>query len=206
MDGTLVDSNYHHASCWHRAFLEHEVVLPVWRLHRHVGMGGDKYVAAVAGQATEDSLGDSLRNRWAELFDEVIDDVQAVSGARQLVEALKDRGHTVVIASSTIDRHLDAYLGMLDIAGLVDGHTTKDDVEESKPEADLIEAALITAGTREAVMVGDSPWDIIAARRAGLDTIAVLTGGFASCELDGAVSVYDSVDDLRVDLDGTGLA
>jgi HAD superfamily hydrolase (TIGR01509 family) len=128
------------------------------------------------------------------------------AGAHQFVEALNERGHIVVLASSATERHLTGYLAKLDIAELIDGHTTSDDVEESKPEADLIEAALATAGTREAVMIGDSPWDIIAARRAGLETIAVLSGGFAGCELDGAAAIYGSVDDLRVDLDATRLA
>ncbi len=206
LDGTLLDSNYHHAFCWYRAFAEHGIVLPLWQLHRHIGMGGDKYVAAVAGQLVEDSQGDSLRDRWENLFDELIDDVQPVAGAHQFVEALKNRGHGVVIASSAIERHLTVYLAKLEIADLIDGHTTSDDVAESKPEADLIEAALAKAGTREAVMIGDSPWDIIAARRAGLETIAVLSGGFATCELNGAAAIYESVDTLRAGLNTTRLA
>ena len=74
IDGTLVDSNYHHALCWFRAFREHELTIPLWRLHRHVGMGGDKYVAAVCDEDVEARLGDSLRARWEELFDTVINE------------------------------------------------------------------------------------------------------------------------------------
>ena len=205
IDGTLVDSNYHHVLCWHRAFVEHELAIPVWQLHRHVGMGGDKYVAAVAGDAVEQRLGDSLRDRWEELFDDVIDEVQPLPGAREFVEALKERGHVVVVATSSIERHLDILFEKLGIGELVDGRTTSDDVEASKPAPDLVEAALAKAQTRDAVMVGDTPWDIEAARRAGIDTICLLTGGFARCELTDAVAVYESLDELRAQLDNSGL-
>ena len=84
---------------------------------------------------------------------------------------------------------------------LVDAWTTKDDVEASKPAPDLVEAALAKAATRDAVMVGDTPWDIEAARRAGIDTICLLTGGYARCELTEAVAVYESLDELRAGLD-----
>jgi HAD superfamily hydrolase (TIGR01509 family) len=203
VDGTLVDTNYQHAWCWYRAFCDHGMVLPLWRLHRHVGIGGDKYVAAVAGEAVEEAQGDSLRERWESLFDTVIGDVHPFAGAHQFVEELKERGHVVVLASSAIERHLTIHLAKLGIADLIDGYTTSDDVEESKPEADLIEAALAGAGTRNAVMIGDSPWDVMAAGRAGLKTIAVRTGGFSTSELEGAAAIYDSVDDLRAVLDAS---
>jgi HAD superfamily hydrolase (TIGR01509 family) len=201
VDGTLVDSNYHHALCWHRALLDHALAIPVWQLHRHVGMGGDTYVAAVAGHEVERSLGEALRSRWEELFDDMIDDVQPLPGARELVEAFKERGHVVVIASSSIERHLKVLLGKLEIRDLVDGWTTKDDVQTSKPAPDLIKVALEKAETAHAVMVGDTPWDIQAARRAGLATVCVLTGGYAHCELSGAAAVYESLCELRGHLD-----
>jgi len=205
VDGTLVDSNYHHALCWFRAMREHDLTVPLWRLHRHVGMGGDKYVAAVCGDEVEESVGDELRDRWEELFDETIEEVQPVAGARELVGELKARGHTVVIASSSIERHLDVLLDKVGISELVDHRTMKDDVERSKPHPDLVEAALEQAGTRSAVMIGDSPWDIEAARHAGIGTIGVLTGGFAAAELEGALAVSDSVAELSRDLDATPL-
>jgi HAD superfamily hydrolase (TIGR01549 family) len=208
VDGTLVDTNYHHALAWHRAFREHGVVLPVWRLHRHVGMGGDKFVAAVAGDAVEERLGDAVRDAWERLFDELIDDVEPLAGARDLVVDLKDRGHRVVLASSAIERHLDAFLDRLDARELVDGWTGKDDVEASKPDPDLVEAALEMGGTRDAVMLGDTPWDVQAARRAGIDTVCVLTGGFSVHELReaGAAAVFDSVEELRARLGETPFA
>ena len=205
IDGTLVDSNYHHALCWFRAFREHELIVPIWRLHRHVGMGGDKYVAAVCNEDVEARLGDSLRARWEELFDTVINEVEPLAGARQLVVDLKARGHAVVVASSSIERHLDVNLDKLRIRELVDGWTTKDDVEQSKPEPDLVAAAMAKAGTQDAVMIGDSPWDITAARTAGIATLAVLSGGFGRSELAGALAIYDSVDELRARLDDSPL-
>jgi HAD superfamily hydrolase (TIGR01509 family) len=206
VDGTLVDSNYHHALCWHRSFLDHGLTFPVWRLHRHVGMGGDKFVAAVAGDGVEHAHGDSLRERWEELFDDVIDEVQPLPGAHRFVEALKERGHTIVLATSSIERHLGVLLEKLGIRDLVDGWTMSDDVEASKPDPDLVEVALAKAGTRDAVMVGDTPWDAAAAGCAGIGTVGVLTGGFAPSELGAATAVYESVDELRKKLGSSPFA
>jgi HAD superfamily hydrolase (TIGR01549 family) len=207
VDGTLVDTNYHHALAWFRAFAAEGIVLPMWRLHRHVGMGGDKFVAAVAGDEVEERLGDRLREAWEERFDELIDETEPLDGARDLIEELKRRGHQVVLASSAIERHVDAFLEKLDARELADGWTTKDDVEASKPDPDLVDAALAKARTRDAVMVGDTPWDVQAAKRAGLETICVVTGGFSRQELEeaGSAAVYESLTELNDDLDQTAL-
>jgi HAD superfamily hydrolase (TIGR01509 family) len=207
VDGTLVDTNYHHAFAWFRAFRKHEIVLPIWWLHRHVGMGGDKYVAAVAGDDVEERLGDALRDDWERLFDDLIDEVEPVRGARELIEELKRRDVEVVLATSAVGKHVDAFLDKLGARDSADAWTTKDDVEASKPDPDLVNAALSKAGSRDAVMVGDTPWDITAARKAGLDTLCVITGGFSEQELRdaGAAAVFESVDDLRRRLDETPL-
>jgi HAD superfamily hydrolase (TIGR01549 family) len=178
-------------------------VLPVWRLHRHVGMGGDKYVAAVAGEEVEERLGDELRDRWEELFDELIDEVAPLEGAHDLIADLKERGRTVVLASSSIQRHLDHYLDLLGARELLDGWTTKDDVEATKPEPDLVQAALEKAGTDDATMLGDTPWDVEAARKTGLETVCLLTGGFSEQELRdaGAAAVFESLGQVRERLD-----
>ena len=208
VDGTLVDTNYHHALAWSRAFREQGIVLPLWRLHRHVGMGGDKYVAALAGDEVEERIGDRVRDRWEELFDGLLEEVAPLEGARELMTDLKGRGHTVVLASSAIESHLEAFLDLLDAREVADGWTGKDDVERSKPDPDLVAAALEKAGTREAVMVGDTPWDVESARRAGVETVCVLTGGFSAAELEdaGAAAVFESVSELRERLDETPLA
>jgi HAD superfamily hydrolase (TIGR01549 family) len=207
VDGTLVDTSYHHALAWFRAFRAEGIVLPMWRLHRHVGMGSDKFVAAVAGDDVEERLGDRLRVSWEERFDELIDETEPLAAARELIEELKRRGHQVVLASSAIERHVGAFLDKLDGRDLVDAWTMQDDVEASKPDPDLVEAALTKAGTRDAVMVGDTPWDVKAAAKAGIETICVVMGGFSRQELEeaGSLAVYESLEDLRRDLDRTPL-
>ncbi|HZT46028.1 MAG TPA: HAD family hydrolase [Gaiellaceae bacterium] len=202
LDGTLVDTNYHHALCWYRAFRRHSITIPVWRLHRHVGMGGDMFVAAVAGDEVEEEHGDALRDDWEELFDELIDEVAPLDGARGLIAALKERGHEVVLASSSVQKHFDRFVELLDVGDLVDGWTTKDDVEASKPEPDLVRAALDKVRADRAVMLGDTPWDVEAARRAGVETVCLITGGFSEQELRdaGAVAVFESLVDLRYGL------
>jgi HAD superfamily hydrolase (TIGR01549 family) len=207
VDGTLVDTNYHHALAWYRAFRRHGIVLPVWRLHRHVGMGGDKFVGAVAGDDVDARLGDRLRDDWQGIFDELIDEVEPLRGATELIRELKAGGHAVVLASSSVSQHLEHFLDLLDARDIVDAWTMKDDVEASKPDPDLVQAALEKAGTRDAVLVGDTPWDVEAARRAGIATICVMTGGFSEQELRdaGAVAVFESIDELRNRLDETPL-
>ena len=198
VDGTLVDTNYHHALCWSRAFREHGIVVPLRRLHRGVGMGGDKYVEAMAGADVEKRLGDALRERWAALFDALIDEIAPLEGAGELLRDLKERGRVVVLASSSIERHLERFLDVLRAREVVDAWTTKDDVEASKPDPDLVQAALDRAGTRDAILVGDTPWDVKAAQKAGIETICVLTGGFCDAELReaGATEVVESVAEL----------
>jgi HAD superfamily hydrolase (TIGR01549 family) len=170
-------------------------------------MGGDKFVAAVAGDEVEERLGDDLRDRWEELFDEVIDDVAPLEGARELLVDLKERGHAVVLATSSVSKHADYFLDLLDARGVADAWTTKDDVEASKPEPDLVRAALDKAGTDDAVMIGDTPYDVEAARKAEVETICVLTGGFGAEELRdaGAADVFASIEELRQHLDETRL-
>ena len=165
-------------------------------------MGGDKVVAALAGDDVEERLGDDLRDAWEEEFDRVIDEVQPLEGGRELIAGLKDDGWEIVLASSSIQKHFDRLVGLLDAKELADGWTTKDDVEASKPEPDLVQAALAKAASDRAVMVGDTPWDVEAAARAGVETVCVLTGGFSAAELRdaGAVEVVESLPELAATL------
>jgi len=208
VDGTLVDTNYHHTIAWYRAFRQSEVVLPIWRIHRHIGMGGDQLVNALGGEQLEDEKGDDIRAAESVLYRELMSEVQPLEGARELIEDLKARGHAVVLASSAKAHEVEHYLDLLDARELADGWTTSADVKATKPEPDLVMAAVEKAGGGDAVMVGDSTWDCEAAKRAGLDTIAVLTGGFSEAELRaaGALVVYSSIEDLRDSLDETPLA
>jgi HAD superfamily hydrolase (TIGR01509 family) len=207
IDGTLVDTNYHHAIAWFRAFRQHGELLPVWRIHRHIGMGGDQLVEALCGEQVERDKGDDIRAAEKTLYTELIDEVEPLHGARELIEDLRERGHSVVLASSAKADEVDHYLDLLDARDLVDAWTDSSDVETTKPEPDLVRAAMDKAGDSEAVMVGDSIWDCEAAARAGIETIAVLTGGFSEAELReaGAAVVFGSIDDLRSRLRDTPL-
>jgi HAD superfamily hydrolase (TIGR01509 family) len=203
VDGTLIDSNYQHALAWYRAFRGHGIVLPVWRIHRHVGMGGDQLVPALVGEVLDAEKGDAIRDARTEMYEGLIDEVAPLEGARELIADLKDRGFTTVLASSSPENEIDHYLDLLAARDLADDWTTEDDVEATKPEPDLIRAGLEKAGTDTAVLVGDTPWDIEAARKSGVETVTVITGGFSKQELReaGAVGVYESVAELRAHLD-----
>jgi HAD superfamily hydrolase (TIGR01509 family) len=205
IDGTLVDTNYHHAIAWYRAFRQHGHLLPIWRIHRHIGMGGDQLVKALLSEAVDEAEGDDIRSAEKALYLSTITDVAPLRGASALIQDLSDRGHPVVLASSAKAVEVDHYLDLLGARELADGWTTSADVQATKPEPDLVLAALEKAGDGPAVMVGDSTWDCEAAKRAGIETIAVLTGGFSEDELldAGASAVFHSIDDLRVRLDET---
>jgi HAD superfamily hydrolase (TIGR01549 family) len=208
VDGTLVDTNYHHAIAWYRAFREHGLTLPVWRIHRHIGMGGDQLVAAVAGKRVEDRQGDSIRAAETALYADLIGEVQPFADARRLLELLGDRGHRLVLASSGKPDEVDHYLDLLDARELVEAWTTSGDVEQTKPDPDLVVTAIEKVGGGEAVMVGDSTFDCEAAARADVPTVAILTGGFSEQELRraGATAVFESLSELCERLDETPLA
>jgi HAD superfamily hydrolase (TIGR01549 family) len=207
VDGTLVDTNYHHALAWWRAFRAHDVTLPVWRIHRHVGMGGDQLVPALVPDVDQ-RLHEAIEEARGDEYSKLIGEVQPLEGAHELIAELKERGLAVVLASSAPQDELDRYLGLLDARDLADAWTTKDDVDATKPAPDLVQAAREKAGGGEAVMVGDTPWDVEAARKAGVPTICVITGGFSRQELEqaGAAAVFEGVDELRKNLDRTPLS
>jgi HAD superfamily hydrolase (TIGR01549 family) len=207
VDGTLVDTNYHHAIAWYRAFRSHGIALPVWRIHRHIGMGGDQLVPSLV-PGIEQDLHEAIEETRSERYAELLDEVQAFDQAHELIEELLQREITVVLASSSPQDELDHYLDLLDARDLADAWTTKDDVDATKPEPDLVLAALEKAGTREAAMVGDTPWDVSAASKAGIPTVCVVTGGFSRAELleAGATVVYESVEQVRENLDETPLS
>ena len=209
IDGTLVDTNYHHAVAWFRAFRHYGLVLPLWRIHRHIGMGGDQLVAALAGEGFDREQGDEVRAAETVLYTQLIDEVQPLAGARALREDLKGAGHTVVLASSAKPTELEHYLTLLDARSLADDWTDSGDVEQTKPEPDLVLAALekVQAKAKDAVMIGDSTWDCRAAKAARVRSIGVLTGGFSEAELldAGASKVFESVEELRSGLGETVL-
>jgi HAD superfamily hydrolase (TIGR01509 family) len=211
VDGTLVDSNYQHALAWYRAFRSLGETFPVWRLHRLIGMGGDQLVSAIGGDELEQRIGDAARERQVEEVDPLIGEMSVLPGARELLVAIKERGHTLVLASSGKPHHVDAFLDLLDARDLADAWTTSGDVESSKPAPDLLQVALQKVGApRDArsVMVGDSTWDVEAAKNAGMPAIVVRSGGFGDDELTaaGAIGIYDTPADLTDALADTPLA
>jgi HAD superfamily hydrolase (TIGR01509 family) len=209
VDGTLVDTNYHHAIAWFRAFRRHFLTLQVWRIHRHIGMGGDQLVAALAGEDVENRLGDSIRDAESELYRELIGEVQPMQGSRELIKDLREADNDVVLASSAKEWEIEHYIELLDAAEIVDAWTTSDDVEQTKPKPDLVHAALdkVDGRPEDALLIGDTVWDVEAAHRAGVDTLAVRTGGFSEQELReaGAVAVFRSIEELRRRLSQTPL-
>jgi HAD superfamily hydrolase (TIGR01549 family) len=208
VDGTLVDTNYHHALAWFRAFRRYGVTPPVWRIHRTIGMGGDQLVGEVAGDEVERAHGAAVRAAWAEEFAPMLDEVPAFEGARELLADIKARGFRLVLASSGKPEHVDRYLDLLDGRSVADAWTTAKDAERTKPAPDLVETALDQVDGGRAVVVGDSIWDCVAARRLGLPAIAVRTGGFFTDELTeaGASAVYETLTEVGAHLDHLPLA
>ena len=208
VDGTLVDTNYHHALAWFRALRRYGITRPMWRIHRGIGMGGDQFVPAVAGREVEEAHGDDLRQAWAQEFDQLIGEIQPFEGAHELLVAVKERGFRLVLASSGRAEHVEAFLDLVDGRSLADAWTTSEDVEQSKPEPDIVAAALAKVEGASGIMVGDSVYDAQAAAKLDVPTLGVRTGGFSVGELHeaGVLLVFDSLVAFRYALDGTPLA
>ncbi|HSU74616.1 MAG TPA: HAD family hydrolase [Terrabacter sp.] len=211
IDGTLVDSNYQHALAWYRALRSVGVTHPVWRLHRLIGMGGDQVVKAVGGDELEARVGDRAREEQGKQVDAMLEEMTPLPGARDLLVAIKERGHRLVLASSGQQRHVDVFLDLLDARDIVDDWTTSSDVEASKPAPDLLHVALEKVGAPKdaaSVMVGDSVWDVEAAKKAGMPAIVVRSGGFGDDELEraGAIAIFDTPGDLAESLADTPLS
>jgi HAD superfamily hydrolase (TIGR01549 family) len=194
VDGTLVDSNDAHAHAWVQAFAETGITVDFAVVRRCIGMGGDKLMPAVSGVDEETPTGKAISSRRREIFKSVwLPRLQPFRDADRLAAALHARGYTLVAASSA---KRDELKPLLDIAGVTphfDGATSSDDAAESKPDPDIVDAALKRAKSRpdEAIMVGDTPYDLEAARRAGVALIAFRCGGWGDAELQGALAIYD---------------
>ncbi len=211
VDGTLVDSNYQHALAWYRAFRALGETYPVWRIHRLIGMGGDQLVQALGGEEVERRIGDAARERWVEEVDPMIPEMTPLPGARDLIAGLRERGHRVVLASSGKPQHVDHYLDLLDARDLAEAWTTSEDVEATKPAPDLLQVALQKLGEpqdADSVMIGDSVYDVEAAKNAGMPAVVVRSGGFGDDELRaaGAIALFDTPADLLSGLGRTPLA
>ncbi len=202
VDGTLVDTNYLHTVAWSRALADAGEWAPMNAVHRLVGMGGDQLVPELLGHDCPAAIA-ARPGRYRELQGEA----RAFPGAADLLRALHDAGVAVVLATSAPDDELDPLLALLDVDDAIDGRTTADDVEHSKPEPDIVRAALEAGAVdpKQALFVGDSVWDVRAARAAGVGCVAVESGGFSVHELSeaGALHVYRDVQEILDQL-GTG--
>jgi HAD superfamily hydrolase (TIGR01549 family) len=199
IDGTLVDSTYHHALTWHRAFTRYGVLVPLWRIHRAVGMGGDRLVAAVAGEQVEAERGDQLRAARAEEWNQVKAEVVAFAEVRETVEQLRELGWTIAVASSSPRTDAEDLLELAAVSDLVDVTVTGDDVASSKPDPEVFLTALSAAGSDHGLCIGDATHDVNAAANAGLRCIGLRSGGYGAAELAEAGSplVLDVFGDLR---------
>jgi HAD superfamily hydrolase (TIGR01509 family) len=193
VDGTLVDSNDLHVEAWREAFRRHGKEISREDLHAQMGKGGDQIVARFLDEDEARRFGKDVDALHVELFVRHYQPRErALPGVRPFVERLKAAGLRVVLASSAKDAELKGHLEVLGIDDLLDDRTTADDAEHSKPCPDIFQAALGDLDPKDAVVIGDTPWDAQAARKAGIPMIGVLTGGFSEQCLreNGAKEVY----------------
>jgi HAD superfamily hydrolase (TIGR01509 family) len=209
IDGTLVDSNDAHAHAWVEAFAEFGVGVDFGNVRRSIGMGGDKLMPAVSSVAEDSSVGEQISKRRQEIFKtKYLPTLRPFAGARDLVAALKARGLTPVAASSAKRDELEALLRIADVSELLGESTSSDDAEESKPDPDIVKAALkkAKANPADALLIGDTPYDMEAATRARVDAIAFRCGGWGDTDLRGAMAIYDGPWHLLARLDESPLA
>jgi len=198
IDGTLLDSTYHHALAWHRAFTRYDVAVPLWKVHRAIGMGGDRLVAHVAGEDVEKEHGDELREAWEEEYTEVLPEVRPLAGASELIRKLAGQGYLVALASSGKKSFSEDAVKTLEVVDEVHTVTSADDAEQSKPDPDILSSTMGRLDVERAAFVGDTPYDVEAAARLGLRTVGVLTGGFSHAELEeaGAALVVEALTEV----------
>lgn len=193
IDGTLVDSNDLHVDAWEAAFARHGLQADRASIREQIGKGGDNLVPALFPDLPEDEV-EALSDAHGEVFKgKYLDQVQAFPDARDLVARVHDAGLKTALASSASQEELDHYIDMLELRGLVDATTTIDDVEASKPAGDIVSAVLKKLGVapEEALLIGDTPYDIESAGKCGVGVVAVLAGGFPREALAGVRAVYD---------------
>ncbi len=205
VDGTLTDTNYLHTLAWRRAFLDRGHDVASWRIHRLIGASATRLMEDCIGAAD-----DGVKEAWRAHFEDLVPEVRAFPGARDLVLAVQDRGGRAVLATSSPEDLLEHHLRALGLeASDLGGITTDGDVAEAKPAPDVFLAALasVDGDPSRALVVGDTGWDLEAAAAAGVAAIAVRSGGWGHDELvqGGALEVHDDVAALCRDLDTSAL-
>ena len=208
VDGTLVDSNDAHADAWVTAFRAHGVTVDWIKVRRSIGMGGDKLMPAVSGLDETSKEGSAIAEDRGKIFKrDFLPHIKPLRNAAKLVAAVKERGYIAVAASSAAKDELTPLLRIAGADSLMDAKTSSDDAEESKPEPDIILAALkrAKASAGRAVLIGDTPYDVEAGLRAGVKVIGFRCGGWSDADLAGAIAIYDGPWDLLEKLDGSPL-
>jgi len=194
VDGTLIDSNGAHADAWTQALHEHGVDVGIDDIRRMIGMGGDKILPAVAHVSEDSTEGKAIVDRKKEIFGALLPGLRATHGARSLLEFLTDQHVELIVATSADAQEMNAILRQAGVNDLIPAHTTKDDARASKPDPDIVHAALARSWARpeQTMLVGDTPYDIEAADRAGIGAIALRCGGYwPDSSLSGARTIFD---------------
>jgi phosphoglycolate phosphatase-like HAD superfamily hydrolase len=199
VDGTLVDSNDAHAAAWQQTLKEFGIARDLADVRRLIGMGGDKLLPTLTGISPESELGKEIATRRGRRFhDDYLPALRPFPEVRGLLARIADDGFRLGVASSAKEDDLRALLEVAGVADLIFRTTSSDDVESSKPDPDAVHAALakLRVAPAAAVMVGDTPYDVEAAKRAGVAAIAVRCGGWGDEDLAGARAIYDDACDL----------
>ena len=208
IDGTLVDSNDAHAAAWIEALREAGYDASYERVRALIGKGGDKLLPEVTGLRKDSALGEEISARRGAIFKKTyLPSLRAFAESRNLLARMKSMGMRLVVASSASDKELAPLLRIAEVEDLIEKRTSSADVDHSKPDPDIIEVALARAGCapHEAMMLGDTPYDVESARKAGVSTIAVRSGGWSDEDLRGAVAIFDNVADLFRSFDDSPL-
>ena len=199
VDGTLIDSNPAHADAWTQSLREHGIEVATNQVRPLIGMGGDKLLPAIAHVSDDSALGQAIARRKKAIFETLLPDLHPTPGARPLLEYLREQHVTLVIATSADDREVSVLLQRAGVDDLIPRRTSRDDARDSKPDPDIVQAALAKSLARPAqtAMVGDTPYDVEAAIRAGIKAIALRCGGYwTDGSLQGAAEIFDDPEDL----------
>lgn len=199
IDGTLIDSNDAHARAWVEAFADSGITVAYEAVRRAIGMGGDKLMPLVAGIEEESPEGKRIAKRRGEIFQQVwLPGLRPFPRTRELIERLHDDGFTLAVASSAKEEELEPLLTIAGVHDLIPTRTSSDDAERSKPDPDIVKAALGRTGCPHelSVMIGDTPYDVEAARAAGVRIVAFECGGWSRVDLKGATAVYRNAAEL----------
>jgi HAD superfamily hydrolase (TIGR01509 family) len=208
VDGTLVDSNDAHARAFVDAFGELGLQVPFERVRRLIGKGGDKLIPEISGKDDATWVKEVGERKKEAFYARHFDAIRPFARVRELLERMKEAGLALVVATSAQEEEMKKLLAIAGVEDLFDEQATKDDAKRSKPDPDIIGAALKRAGidASDAVMLGDTPYDVEAARRAGVETVGLESGGWKAGELTGAVAIYADAAALLREFDASAFA